>query len=121
LTSPMSLGSRRDILNDIPVLLFQGGNRGQDSFRKAGAVIALVAETPLPPQDRTTQGPLSLIIGRFHPKGKGGQCRPQLQEIAAKGLGLGVSTGGSRRNSFPKRVRTGTSSRRISAQVISPF
>jgi hypothetical protein len=87
----MSLDSRHYIITDISVLLLQGGNRGQDSFRKAGAVIALVAEASLPPQDRTAQGPLSPVIGRFYPwyKGKGEQCRPKLQEIAAKGLGLG--------------------------------
>jgi hypothetical protein len=35
----MSLDSRHDILNDIPVLLLQGSNRGQDSFGKAGGCL----------------------------------------------------------------------------------
>src|SRR5208337_4576234 len=98
----MSLNSRHDILNDIPVLLLQSGNRGQDSFRKPGAVITLIAETSLAPEDRTAQGPLSPVIGRLHPwyKGKGEQCRPQLQEVAAHGFGLGVSTGGSPAQQF---------------------
>jgi hypothetical protein len=50
----MSLDSRHDMLNDIPVLLPQGGDSGQDSFRKNGAVIALVAAASLPPQSPQT-------------------------------------------------------------------
>jgi hypothetical protein len=117
----MSLDSRH-ILTDISVLLLQVGNGGQDSFRKAGAVIGLVAEASLPPQDRTAQGPLSPVIGRLHPwyKGKGEQFRPKLQEIAAKGLSLGVFTGGSPAQQFSQTSAHGTSSHRISVQVISP-
>jgi hypothetical protein len=98
----MSKDSRHNILNDIVVLLLQGSNRGEDSFRKTGVISALIAETSLAPQDRTAQGPLSPVIGRLHPryKGKGEQCRPQLQEIAAQGFGLGVSTGGSPAQQF---------------------
>jgi hypothetical protein len=101
-TGPMSLDSRHDILHGTPVLLPQGGNRGQDSCRKPGAVVALVAETTLAPQDRTPQCPLSPVVGRLHSwyKGKGEQCRPQLQEIAAQRFGLGVSTGGSLAQQF---------------------
>jgi hypothetical protein len=55
LTNPMSLNRRHDMLHDIPVLLLQGSNRGEDSFRKLGAVAALVAEASLPPQDCPAQ------------------------------------------------------------------
>ena len=81
----MSLASRHDILNDISVLLPQGGNRGQDAGRKAGAVIALIAEASLPPQDRTAPDSLGPVVGRRNPcyPGKSAQCRPKLQEIGA--------------------------------------
>ena len=109
----MRCDSRNDIFDDIPVLLPQGGNGSQDSFRQAGAVAALVAKAAFAPQDGGPQSSLGPIIGRFHPwhKGKGEQCRPQFQQIAAHGLGLGISTRGaftqksaqtgSHRNQFP--------------------
>jgi hypothetical protein len=102
LTGPMSLNRRHDILHDIPVLLSQGGNHGEDSFGKPGAAVALVAETSLEPQDCPAQGSFSPVVGRLHPwyKGKGEQCRPQLQEIAAQGFDLGVSIGGSPAQQF---------------------
>src|SRR4030065_1247099 len=102
LTSPMSLDSRHDILHGTPVLLPQGGNRGQDSFRKPGAVVALVAETTLSPQDRTAQGSFGPVVGRLRSryKGKSKQGRPKIQESATHCFGFGVSTGGSLAQQF---------------------
>jgi hypothetical protein len=119
----MSFNRRHDILHDISVLLSQGGNRGEDFFGKPGTVVALVAETSLAPQDCPAQGSFSPVVGRLHPgyKGKSEQCRPQLQEIAAQGFGLGVATGDAQtqqvspNGSAPAPVPTD-----ISAQVSSP-
>src|SRR5271167_876931 len=100
----MSLNRRHDILHDIPVLLSQGGNRGEDSFRKPRAVVALIAETSLAPQNCPAQASFSPVVGRLHPgyKGKSEQCRPQLQEIAAQGFGLGVATGDAQTQQSPQ-------------------
>ena len=79
----MSSDNRNDILNDIAILLPQGGNCRQDSFRKAGAIMALIAKTPFPLQDYSPQGSLGPIIGRLYPwyQGKGVQCWPELQDL----------------------------------------
>src|SRR3989339_539343 len=104
MTNPMSLNRRHNVLHDIPILLPQGGDRGQDSFGKAGAVVALIAEASLPPKNRTAQGSFGPVVGRLHPwyKGKGEQRRPQLQEITAQGFGLGVATGGAQTQQSPQ-------------------
>lgn len=121
----MSLYSRHDIRNDSAVLLAQGGNRGEDSFGKTQAIVALVAEASLPPQDGTTQGPLGPIVGGLHPrhKGKGEQCWPELQEIATPSLSFGISTTGAltqqfsqtqaHRHQFPPHLRPGELARLI--------
>jgi hypothetical protein len=92
----MGLDSRHDILNDIWSCCFKMATVIRILSVKREP-FALVAEASLAARDRTTQSPLSPVIGRFHPwyKGKAKQCRPKLQEIAVKGLGPGVSTGDS--------------------------
>ena len=91
----MSINRRNHILHDIALLLPQGGDCGKDSLGKTAALVALITKAAFTPQDGAPQSPLRPIIGRFDAghEGKGEQGGPKFQEIAAEGLGLGVTAG----------------------------
>jgi len=102
----MSLNSRHDIFNDISVLLLQGGNRGQNSFRKTGAVVALIAEASLAPQTAPHRALSARLLVGSTPgtKAKVSNAGHSFKRLRHRASALGSPQEAPRRSSFPKRV-----------------
>jgi hypothetical protein len=81
------------ILEHVSLLLAQGDDRGQHSLDEATTRFALGTETSPPPQHRSAQWPLGVIVGGFDAldRDEGPQRLFQFQDILAGPAGLVVS------------------------------
>lgn len=62
----LSLASKRQKVQDIPLLLAQSGYCRENAFRKTQSPVTLRAKTTFAPEYAPPQGTFSYIIGRFN-------------------------------------------------------